>query len=533
MLLPLLALGIAQAVGPVLPAGVNPPYQKSFIVVQQAMQKGEFARAQSILAKLPRASLTINWDEKKLDPAFKEVVAEAGNGAIREWTENLSNLKITRAPRADILVTFVNRLPANADSAGPAGAVFFVSDMSGEPRLEVIISRLRGPNAVPATMLDIRNELLFGIGYFLGLERTPTVGSAMDRTDLNYVIEHRVSQANKRLVLESLAAVEALKALAAKKVRVTPSVPIAFSEPAGFTFGEKTQGEVVETTISVTNRGNAPLSLRVVPDCSCFLVQHSPTVAPGGTAIVKVSIRTAEFPGPFDKAVFIYTNDPDASSRRIPFRMHVEPRYRFLQPVPRRVLQVGDDGLKTELFLTYGSKSPFQVKAVRIDGVSAIAQADPWSGQLADPEMKEPAKQRSGYKISILGGPSVPPGRIPMSVVVETDDPVFPVMRYTLYVQKGIIALPDNIYMGIVQQKPMTFPATVSRPGKPFRIVSARSDNPHFKVKLEKKSGADEYKLAIDFDGKADPGDISAVITVTTDDSSQKEVAISLRGIVR
>jgi len=47
----------------------------------------------------------------------------------------------------------------------------------------------------------------------------------------------------------------------------------------------------------------------------------------------------------------------------------------------------------------------FKVTGVKIHGLNAIAEFEPWEGNLPDPVLKQPDSPRKGYKISVLGEP--------------------------------------------------------------------------------------------------------------------------------
>lgn len=528
-----LLLGIQTVVGPDSPSGTNQAFQRASLAIQELLHKGDFAAAERRLAKMPKLDVVLEWDDANVPAPRRPDFAKARDAAIEAWEESLIGLKVTLGKKGDIKVGFMPKLPPNADTPGPAGAVFFMSDHPGEPRVEALISLVRTDKRFAITGREVRNEVAYAIGAFLGLERLPRQGSAMDRMEGMYPMDLRVLPVNVSVARQALDVVSQLKEAARKRVRLVPAKPEVFVEPKVLGGKQAVQGDRVVFTFSLTNRGNSLLKYIIIQDCGCFAVESGNRLAPGATTIVRVTTDTTEFPGPFDKSVFVYSNDPDEPSIRIPVRFYVEPKYRFLRESAAPVELVPDTGLILHVYLAVSQSSSFAIRSARVDGVAGVVTYEPWEGTLADPEMQEPAKPRKGYKLSIMTSAEVPPGRIPMTLAVTTDDPVFSTIRTTIQLQKGIVALPPSVYFGQVGKAPSSATFLVSRPGKSFRIVRIDSDNPRLRATFEKARGDYEYRVTVQYDGKADFGDLNGVLKVVTDDPQQPSVVVPVSGVVR
>ena len=72
----------------------------------------------------------------------------------------------------------------------------------------------------------------------------------------------------------------------------------------------------------------------------------------------------------------------------------------------------------------------------------------------------------------------------------------------------------------------------LSRPDKPFKVLSVESDVTFIKASLEPFKGSTNYKIVAQYDGTAPRGRFLAKITVKTDDPKQPVIEIPVEGIV-
>jgi len=120
-----------------------------------------------------------------------------------------------------------------------------------------------------------------------------------------------------------------------------------------------------------------------------------------------------------------------------------------------------------------------------------------------------------------------------MTVNVITDDPVWKELRHTLYVQRGIVALPSSLYMGELGKDPARGWFLVTRPRSPFKILGVESSSPFLKAFVENIDGGFEYRVNVVYDGRGDFGDFRATLTLVTDDKKQPRVEVPIRAVIR
>lgn len=520
-------------VGPDLPAGTNAAFQRVAIGVQEHLQRGEWAAAERLSRRLPRRELTLTWDDRAVPVDLRAAYAQARDRAMEAWVDRYRDLKIRIAPQGMLRVGFAPQLPPGPDSVGPAGAAFVFSEAPTDPRVDAVIALRRGAQRSPATPRDVRNEVAYAIGAALGLERTPRSGGVMDRHDFSYTLDTAILAYYLRIAREVQEISDTLRQAVVQRTRLTPPRPQARLDVVELRPADAVQGDRVRMAIGLTNVGNGTLRFEVLPDCGCFSVATARELGPGETTTIQIQADTTEFPGPFDKAIYVTSNDLDRSMRRVPVKFYVEPRYRFLSTDTASVRLVPDEGLRTDVFLAVSPRKPFQVKRVETSGVTAMVEVTPWKGTLPDPDLKEGPKARQGYRLRILTTPNMPMGRLPMTLNVETDDPSLGVIRETLTLQRGIVALPGSLFLGELGKAPVRAWVLLNRPGQWFRVTAASTDHPNLTTRVEPIPGRPEVRVVVLYDGKADAGDMSAILTVKTDDPRQSEIRVPIRGTVR
>jgi len=504
------------------------------VAIERKLEKGDFAGAQRALARMPRENIRLQIDPSGLPEAKRIYLEKVKKGLSDTWEGPVTKVRLQWVESApDIKISFAKNLPPNTDSAGPAGAVFMPSDDPKDPRIEAIIALQRTEKRTEVQAIDIQNEISYAVGLFMGLERLPGGGTVMSRRDTPYTIPNEIAQPNVVTMNLNMKAVADLKKAADAKKKVKPAIPEIFVSPTRLESKSVLQGTPLEFTMQISNRGNAPLQVMVLPDCSCFRIQHAPKIAPGATTFVKILADTSEFPGPFNKELFVYSNDPEGDVRRVPVIATVLPRFRFLREKPGNVIITdGTEAVKFDLYLSLGN-NPLILNSAKVAGMPALVAYEPWQGKLPDQDLGEPAMDRKGYKISVALGGTLPPGRVPITLNLETNDEVFPQITYTIFLQSGIAALPGDVYLGQLNNSPAHTSTLLSRPQIGFKITKITCDIPQIKATAEAVRGDWEYRLNIDYNGKGEPGVLSGTIKIHTDDPKQPIVEVRIRGIVR
>lgn len=531
MIATLLALAIAKP-GPDLPAAASGAFQGAAIEVQRALQKGDFAKAEKSAGLLPKFEVSIEWDDRNVPAARQAEFRAARDRAVKSWTTALPDLKVTLAKPGIVKVSFVPSLPPNADSPGAAGAVHLVG-FDRLPIVDSVLALKRTDIGVSAEQRDVENEVLFAIGSALGLGRVPAVTNAMARIEGPSSVSHRPIAVEVAGARANVRAANALRAAAAKKERLDPAIPMAVLETNLIERPPVVQGEPIAFAFSISNQGSGRLNVLIVPDCGCFKgLRYRESLAAGEAGLVQVVVDTTDFPGVLDKKLLILTNDPEFPQRVVQVKMRSDPRYRFLRE-QRGSTVVVDGETTVDVFLAVHPAKGFKVLEGSVDGAGRSVEIEPWSGVVADPALDEPPTPRKGYRIRVAIDPELPPGRNPVNIILRTDADDLPQVRHTLYVQRGIVALPASLYVGELGATPKRAWVLVSRPHRPFKIVRVQVDHPRFKAFVEPGRENWEYKVVVEYDGKAGIGPVEATLKIETDDAKQPSLSVPIQGVGR
>lgn len=527
-----LASLLAQDVAPPIPTGTSAEFQATAYRVETALGEGKFDLAKALIGRLPSTKVTYSWDDTLVPVSFKGAYLAARDAAFADWSRMVPEVTFEKSDRPLIKFSFQQSLPVPPDGVLPAGAAHFYSDDASEPRVECVIALKRDNPPVSTIPRSVQNEVGFAVGSFLGLAKMPRPIGYMGRSDGTVELQMRVIPSDVKMARKTLEFVGTLRDAAEKKTRLAPSRPEAYITPTALKSEPVSQGTPMEFTLEVTNKGNAVMELRAVPDCGCIHISCPVTVQPGLTGLIRVLVDTSAVWGPFHKRFNIYTNDPDQSYRTIEIVSKVVPAYRLLSSSRSNVVLVEDDGGRADLYLSVNPKAPFKVTGVVVNGVKAVADFEPWSGKMADPDMGEDAIDRQGYKISLLASPTQRQGRVPMTLVISTDSPTLKTLTEPLYAQWGIVAMPERMYFGEVSGKDVVGQVFLTRPGKPFKVTGLSSDSPYLTVKAE-PFRTNEVRVSAVLSATAPAGAFSAKIIVKTDDPKKPTVEIPVTAVMK
>jgi hypothetical protein len=524
--------------GPALPAGCNEAFQRLSLTLQEALEKGEFESAGKLYRMMPKLKFNVAWDDSDVPAELRESFIEARDRALSTWAKNYPNTEIRVVPfkkgganPPDILFSFVPSLPARDEPIPPAAVHFFSQDLE-EPRLETVISLKRGNPPVRTDYMDVHNEVGYAVTQFLGVERTISPGAFSNRTELPWGRLTIPGQGERYQVTLNVAVSDAIAKAILKKQKLIPARPALHMDPLSFDAGSHDQGEIVKFSFQVTNNGNAPLQIRTQPDCSCVSSLRQATLGPGETRLIPAQIDLTEFVGNLDKSIFVYSNDINRSVLRIPVKVRSNPLFRFLAQNDGWVLL--EDGKNTaRAFLLLPEGSTIKPVSAKLDGLEAEVTFKPWSGMLADPELNEGERPRNGYVFEVNLPDEIPPGQTRASLRVATDSPKFKEISTGFAIQKGIVASPDVVLYGEIPQAPRRSGFLLLRPRKDFEITKMTVDSPFLTLTKQAMRGKWEYRVFIQFDGKAPPGPLKATVTIHTNDPKQPLINVPVSAFVR
>jgi Protein of unknown function (DUF1573) len=524
-----LLLGLVKpaVAGPAFPPLTSSDFQNQVAEVESLMNSGDFAAARKSAEFLPKRTFRIGIDLNRVPPESRKSFREAFTRALSEWGVE----PIYSSQNPNVKIVFDERLAVDPVLNGPANLTTFSSRSSSAPQLVVHLGLIRGPENRKATPADIFNDVRHAIGLYLGLAPTTLPHYLMCPSAPTDELR-TVTLPESRSVRAAFALTNYLKNNIDQhhSVGISRSSKLIYS-PQAFE-GSGIQGDVMDLPISLTNSGPGTLTINAIGDCGCVVPESGEPVSPGKTGQLKLRLETKEFYGPLERNVILFSNDPNLPMSVIPIHMKLTPRYRFVpENGPTLVTETG--GKHFNVYFFTPNDRQFEVTNVQglgLDGV--VVTFAPWSGRLADPELGEGPIDRVGYKLDVFVPDSVPGGRKSLGLAVVTTNNRYPTVYTNVYVQKGIVALPGQLFLGATKSKPKEVTIKISRPGHPFMIKSAQSDNEHIQVKSIELVGLGEYRLLVATDGKLEVGEINSKITVQTDDKAQPEIVVGVTGTV-
>lgn len=526
-----LALTIPGTLSPILQAGTNRLFHEMVGNVVHATQAQDWKGAESALKALPKREIVIEWDDSAVPAALKPEFLQARQEFADEFAKQAVDWTVKYAKPGSIRVSFTKELPKLPSGIRAAAATLF-SPNPKDPQVESVLSLIRGEPAVPTSGMDVYNELGFAVLQYMGKEPTPYPNEFAFRSEQPSNVKRRLGGMERVFMRRSALAIESLRLAVKNRTPLELSAPIAILDTKPITWPATVQGEVREFRLQISNPGNAPLLIQARPDCSCVFVEPALTIDPGQTALLKGGIDTTEFVGDLDKKIFLSTNDTAKPFLSIPVRVFAKPLFRMLQPSGSTVL-VGPNGGTTTVYLAIDPQAKLNATGVQTSGLPSTATLSPWSGTLPDPEFKEPAKSRKGYRIPVKIAKGQPAGRFGVSVLVTTDHPKYPVIRHSFYVQNGIVALPPTVYFGEIRQSPRRGTSLISRPGRPFKIVRVLTGSPFVKAEALPSKTGDEYQIVVQLDGRQPLGPLNEVVQIITNDPSQPRIDLPVAANVK
>lgn len=526
--LTLLAQGGAPALTPIeFPAGSAAAYIKGYMAWSEMAEKGKWADARKQLDVMPDGTVTVEWDDSAIPAALKPTYRTARDNALEAWTNAMPHLKTRVVPTGgEIKISFVDTLPPNADSPGPAGAVFFAAYAPGEPTIDAVLALKRGSEQLESTESDVYNEVLHSVALHFGVARIPGRIQASTRNEMSTNSRNVVSGHERSLINEALAVRNLAEAYQKAKRKPGIGKPELVLDQKKIELPKVVQGERIPFNIGLSNQGTGTLRYFVVPDCACVTLNPVSPLLPSGATGLNLSVNTEEFPGRHTKQVRFFTNDPDQPMVTVFVEFDAAARFRFLRQNETNTFFVPDDGMLDDLYLFVHPQMKWTLGEPQLAGREGIVALEPWKGIMADPELREPAIEREGYRIKILTSPDLGNGRFPMMVEIPTGDPGYPQLRYTFYAQRGIAAVPEQFFFGVLGAEGRTGSVLLTRPGQPFKVTKVESNHPRVRARAVPLPKGD-FALEIQFaSGPVLEEALAAMVTVHTDDPKQPKLEV-------
>ncbi|MFW5697707.1 MAG: DUF1573 domain-containing protein, partial [Fimbriimonadaceae bacterium] len=302
--------------------------------VIDALEAGDVDEARRAAEILPEMPVEVAIDQRSVPGDQAEQILRAVRDGLGIWQEAYDGFsyEIVKKSNPDILISFVPQLEPREEGEVPPGVAIINGFSPQEPRVEAVIALRRGFKGLPADSYDVANEVAFGVGAYLGLAEQPGTASIMGRIEgSRYGRLRLVSPRDRVFYDQNRIVVERLKQ-AAESGELPPAKDAkALINPLRLEFDSAEQGEVIRWAMQVTNQGEGDLLMEAVPNCRCLAARYERSIPPGGTRRIEIWANTTEFPGPFDKKIYLYTNDPEIPVRQIPVEGYVEPAYEFVR----------------------------------------------------------------------------------------------------------------------------------------------------------------------------------------------------------
>jgi hypothetical protein len=513
---------------PVFPIGARPELHQLARSIEDLLAKGDTAQAAKLADNLPKPNFTIGWDESGLPENYRSVVENMRDFAMQAW-QRIPHLSIKLADTptgGDVNISFTKELPKDAAGLPEASTITFGIN----PRVTAVIGLNRG--APPQSIIpgDAFMEIGHAIGAYLGNADDSLPGSCMYRNNLPGLRVYGPNRSSWVVAGRNLDASDAIRVL------VKANKPLGLSDaqmgvtPTKIELGPVRQGIKIPLDFTVTNSGKAKLNYSLVPDCGCFSKTQPGSLATGEKAVVRTLVDTTSYVGEIHKLLVLYTNDPNTPVQEIPVSFTATPPCRLYRPQGENViLPVPNNTF--DILLTVPAGSKLKPSQYEWSGTHDSVTMEPWTGSAADPDLNEGSKPRQGYIFHVKLSDKAISGRSSATLHVVTDDALIPDFTYTVFMQKGIVALPEEVFLGELSTVNRgTF--IVSRRGKPFNITEVDTGTKCLKATVTPVAGGAEYRVDVIYDGNGPRGDFAAQIKIKTDDPAQPLLQVMMRGTI-
>ena len=509
-----------------VPVGASSEFHHLVIDIENALTSKNYGEAEKLGKLLPRSTMTWSFDTSKLNADQKAEFSQVVSSAETNWQNIVGSLvefKHVAVGKSDVAISFEPVLSKISGTSEVAGAAYFLGVDSTQARVESVIGLKRGPALAKVVGREVYNECLFTFGRYLGLAPSPLLGSAMGRVEGQMANANIVSIQEATAVRKVFKLSNQLRDAIRDKITIAVSHPIISIDRDTMVFSEQFQGDEGRVQALVTNAGSSPLELELKGDCGCISGDVVPVLAPGKSTILTGKFSTAELVGDVHHNLILKTNDPDRPMIIIPASITVNARAEVVYPESNTAYMDGPD--RNFVFYINSVESKlFKIIDSTVVGLPFTVKVELYDGEQTN-FIKFGQKQKiHGYKVTVDTSkmPNGLPGRSNATVYFRTDNPKLPIVRAQMFVQKGIVSLPEAVYLGSPQGvADSTF--VLVRLGRPFKVIKVTSDSKFltFEVKPNEAKNPSVFTIRVIYDGKAEGHRLHGTITVVTDDAKQ------------
>jgi hypothetical protein len=518
-----------------VPGGTSSEYHHLILDIKKALGDKDFVTASQLSALLPKQIVKWKFSPAKLNSDQTEQFTQSVENAVNAWTKVFGGqveFKQVSTGNADISISFEPVLAKKADTNEIAGAAIFLGADTTQPRVETVIGLKRGVKLQGVMEREVFNECLFTFGRYFGLAPSPLLGSAMGRVEGQMNNPNSISPQDITAVKKMLMLSSQLRAAIQKKQSIESRQPILSIDRTSLEFSPKFQGDEGRASILVTNTGTSPLELDVRGDCGCISGTVEPILQPGKSTMLTGIFNTVELTGDVHHNLILKTNDPDRPLIVIPCGIMVNPRAEIIYAGSNTAYM--DESERTFTFFVHSAEAKlFNIIDVSVIGHPLTAKFERFDGEVSNFQKLGQKQMVRGYKI-VVDTSNVQTaalfGRSSGSVFIRTDSPKVGKISAQFFVQKGIVSLPETVYLGSPQGIADSH-FVLARLGRPFSIKKVSSDSAFltFEVVPNTPTNPSAYTIRVLYNGKATGHRVKGIITVETDDPKQPIIKLPIQ----
>jgi hypothetical protein len=523
-----MALAIAPSQAELVPPiGTSSRFLERLESLQDLLAAKKYSNATDYAKFFPKPVNTFRVDPKNVPKEYQEEFIQSVRFAFEKWNFALSGyskFSEKKTGRVDLLVGFQPTV-AKTTQGEIRSYVEFWGESGLEPSLEAIFALKYGSTS--RTTIDFYNDTLYAVGSYLGLTALKQPESAMERTEASSGSMHEISEFEKNNAKRLISISRILRETATKKKPFIARKARLFLESKTLQFPDTLQGEFGETEFLISNNGNSTLQLLAFGDCGCIKGFAPPELKPGETARLNGTYDTTEITGEVRHNVVLLTNDPRYTRIKIPTIIKVKPRFAAVFP-DSDVVDLNQPKNEMSFYFTSDLEKLPEIKQVNTGGFPLKVSYEKFYGTVDNKFGKASKEKIRGYKVTVdySGVRTIPIyGRINSSIFFATNDEVLSSVRPMLNFQKGILAIPETLFLGS-PTGPFEAKLLISRPANDFKIVEIRSESQRLTASVKKRLSAGEYELKIRYDGKALDHKINSKLYIKTDDPNAPEIVV-------
>jgi hypothetical protein len=514
----------------VIPPGTNPDFHATVNEIKQLLTEQKNARALSLAEALPKRKIRAKWDDSKVPVAQRASFIKARDKAVGKWVTVLRDISVEWVKdKANVAFSFAPKLAPLPNKKGLQGLALVGTDRG----YDAVIGLQRGNPAGTTSDREVHNEVVYTLGAYFGLAPTKYFGSAMGRTDQRATVLLDISSRDSYLARETLNLSQEIREAAEKNFKLAVGSARLTTDTKSIDLGTVFEGDVVSAPIQLNNVGAGTLRWIAYGDCACVTSEGPTEVQGQSSVLIRAVYDTTDQIGEIRHALVVLNNDPDKAELIVPIRVKVVPRVRLVLPNgDARTIVLKPNQTKFEAILVLAETWKGSVLASGLVGGRGTVNIEKWEGQVED-TLGESGKvgalvKRRGYKATFdLSGDPVP-GRSSLGFYVITGDARRPRISLPLYVQTGLVAMPESVYFGSTMAAAAEAQVYLTRPGFDLKVKSVKCEDKQITVKVEQTPVKGELRLRIRYKGNAKQI-LRSEIVVTTNDPQQKTVRIPVR----